>query len=77
MVETTPRVRRSHPQWTAPRLRPWVDAAAQVRISGWLMLDPEHRNHLGRYRGTLWEVHPITQIEVWQDTAWVSLDSLP
>lgn len=77
VVETTPRVRRNHPQWTAPRLRPWVDAAAPVRISGWLMLDPEHRNHLGRYRGTLWEVHPITQIEVWQDTAWVSLDSLP
>ena len=77
VVETTPRVRRNHPQWTAPRLHPWVDAAAPVRISGWLMLDPEHRNHLGRYRGTLWEVHPITQIEVWQDTAWVSLDSLP
>jgi hypothetical protein len=77
VVETTPRIRRNHPQWTAPRLHPWVDAPAPVRVSGWLMLDPEHRNHLGRYRGTLWEVHPITRIEVWEDTAWVSLDSLP
>lgn len=77
VVETTPRIRRSHPQWTSARLRPWVDAAAPVRISGWLMLDPEHRNHLGRYRGTLWEVHPITGIEVWQDSVWVALDSVP
>jgi len=48
-----------------------------VRISGWLMLDPEHRNHLNKYRGTLWEVHPITRIEVQQDSTWVLLDKLP
>lgn len=77
VVETTPRIRRNHPGWTAPRLRPWVDAPEPVRISGWLMLDPEHRNHLGHYRGTLWEVHPITRIEVWRDSTWVDLDSLP
>lgn len=48
-----------------------------VRISGWLMFDPSHRNHLGRFRKTLWEIHPITRIEVWQNGAWVNVDNLP
>lgn len=77
VVETTPRVRSNHPKWTAGRLGPWVDAADPVRISGWLFFDPAHRNHLGRYRATLWEIHPITRIEVWQGGAWVDLDDLP
>jgi len=33
---------------------PWVDAAKPVRITGWTFLDPEHRNHLNKYRVTLW-----------------------
>lgn len=77
VVETTPRVRRSHPLWTESRLRPWVDSDDPVRISGWLMMDPQHRNHLGRYRNTLWEIHPVTRIEVRRNGQWVSLDSLP
>jgi hypothetical protein len=77
VIETTPRVRRRHPAWTVARLRPWVDADSAVRISGWLMLDPEHRNHLNKYRGTLWEIHPILRIEVQRDSTWVSLDKLP
>lgn len=77
VVETTPRVRRDHPNWTAHRLDPWVNSDDPVRISGWLMIDPEHRNHLGTYRSTLWEVHPITKIEVLQDGQWIDLDNLP
>jgi hypothetical protein len=41
------------------------------------MFDPEHRAHLGRYRSTLWEVHPITKIEVFQDGQWIDADDLP
>lgn len=77
VVETTPRVRRTHPGWTPARLQPWVDADSAVRISGWLMLDPEHRNHLGKYRGTLWEIHPVTRIEVQRNDGWVNLENLP
>lgn len=77
VVETTPRVRHSHPRWTHQALRPWVNADMPVRISGWLMLDPEHRNHLDRYRSTLWEIHPITKVEVFKDNRWVDLDDLP
>jgi hypothetical protein len=77
VVETTPRVRKNHPHWTPQALHPFVNSDAPVRISGWTLLDPEHRAHLGRYRSTLWEVHPITKIEVFKDGAWVDLDHLP
>ncbi len=77
VIETTPRIRRSHSKWTAARLRPWVDSDSPVRISGWTFLDPEHRNHLNKYRSTLWEIHPITTIEVFRDDRWVDLDNLP
>jgi len=77
VVETTPRIRVRHSNWTVTRLKPWVDSSEPVRISGWLMFDPAHRNHLGRYRKTLWEVHPVTRIEVWHDGGWVDLDVLP
>lgn len=76
VVETTPRVRKDHPTWTPQALHSWVKSDAPVRISGWTLLDPEHRAHLGRYRSTLWEIHPITAIEVFQDGAWVDLDHL-
>jgi hypothetical protein len=28
------------------------------------------------YRSTLWEIHPITKIEVMKDGAWADLDEL-
>jgi len=77
VVEPTPRVRVNHPNWTVARLTPWLDSSDPVRISGWLMFDPAHRNHLNRYRATLWEIHPVTRIEVWRDGAWADMDSLP
>jgi hypothetical protein len=86
IVETTPRVRKEHAQWTRARLKPWtahVGSTAnagfngqKVRISGWLMLDPEHKDMIDSgLRSTLWEIHPITKIEVWDNGAWVDLDN--
>jgi hypothetical protein len=77
VVETTPRVRKHHPKWTPTALAPWVASSAPVRISGWTLFDPEHRAHIGKYRSTLWEVHPITGIEVFKDGHWVDVDDLP
>lgn len=54
-----------------------MNSDAPVRITGWTMLDPEHRNHLNKYRMTLWEIHPITKIEVFRNGEWVDLDQLP
>jgi hypothetical protein len=75
VVETTPRVRKNHPGWTVPIVKQWVDESIPVRITGWTMLDPEHRNHLDRYRSTLWEIHPITKIEVLLNEQWVDIDT--
>jgi hypothetical protein len=38
------------------------------------MLDPDHAAHLGKYRDTLWEIHPITRFEVFRDGKFVDLD---
>ena len=88
IVETTPRLRQQHPNWTVSRLKPWTESVGSranaafngqsVRIRGWLMLDPEHRDMINHgLRSTLWEIHPITQIEVFQGGQWVDLDTLP
>jgi uncharacterized protein YraI len=86
IVETTPRVRRQHVNWTTVRLKPWTANIGghpnasynnqKVRISGWLMLDPEHQDMInGGLRSTLWEIHPITKIEVWNNGQWIDLDN--
>jgi hypothetical protein len=77
VVETTPRIRKNHPKWTPANLAPWINSQAPVRVSGWTLLDPEHRPHLGKYRSTLWEIHPVTKIEVFRNGQWVDLDDLP
>src|SRR5437588_471569 len=54
VVETTPRVRQTHANWISGNLAPWVGSDSPVRISGWTLLDPEHKAHIGKYRSTLW-----------------------
>jgi len=78
VVEPTPRIKKGHPGWTKKNLMPWLNVDVPVRISGWLLFDPQHTNHLKKYRSTLWEIHPITKIEVWDtDTEkWVDLDKV-
>jgi len=74
IVETTPRVRPNH-KWTTEMLTPYVNKNKQVRISGWLMYDFQHLNVVGKERGTVWEVHPITKIEVQDDQGnWVNIE---
>jgi hypothetical protein len=81
IVETTPRIRSLH-HWDPTVLDKWVGSSGKpVRITGFLMLDPEHRNQVGQYRGTVWEIHPITNIEVCNTTScgdsdWVALDQV-
>ncbi|HEX6536711.1 MAG TPA: hypothetical protein VF041_19140 [Gemmatimonadaceae bacterium] len=74
VVETTPRVRTQHPEWRISALRVAAKRGERVRISGWLMLDPEHPDQVGRTRGTIWEIHPILRIDVRRGSAWVPLD---
>jgi hypothetical protein len=76
VIETTPRVRVNHPGWTLSLLHQVVKNQEPVRISGWTMFDPEHPDQIGKTRGTLWEIHPIMQIEIEHNGQWVTLDSL-
>jgi hypothetical protein len=72
IVETTPRTRPSH-KWTADGLSQFVDSNTRVRISGWLMYDFEHVGAIGTQRATVWEVHPVTRIEVQRNGQWSDL----
>lgn len=72
VVEVAPRVHSLRPGWTdsafaALRGKP-------VRISGWLMMDQEHPDQIGKTRATIYEIHPILHIEVQQGSTWTSID---
>ena len=75
VVEVTPRIRVKHPAWTVERLDSLSRAGTLLRITGWLMFDQMHPERVRVNRVSLWEVHPITRIEVKRDSAWVSLDT--
>lgn len=78
VVEPTPRFKINHPGWKPKNLASLVNtgrAGDSVRVTGFLLFDPAHKGHLTRYRGTLWEVHPVTQIEVFSaGRGWTTLD---
>jgi hypothetical protein len=73
IVETTPRVRPAH-KWTTATLDKYVNKNQKVRISGWLLYDFEHLDVVGRERAAVWEVHPITKIEVQQGNGWTTVE---
>ena len=76
VIEVTPRLRAKHPSWDKTYLQQLVEAKTQVRISGWLMFDPEHPDQVGKTRATLWEIHPIMRIEVQHQGKWALLDDV-
>jgi hypothetical protein len=101
VVEPTPRTKRMNPGWVASAMQalavrqsahatPHPEKAKQIRVTGFLMLDPAHTNHIRGgcaslptckdttfFRATLWELHPVTRIEVKTDTGWANLGKPP
>jgi hypothetical protein len=76
LAEVTPRVRLDH-RWTTDSIHSLIMGAhLPVRLSGWLYFDPEHPGDLGITRSTLWEINPVLQIEVFDNSRWVPLDAL-
>jgi hypothetical protein len=73
IVETTPRTRPLH-KWTTEMLGKYVNTDQKVRISGWLLYDFEHIDVIGKERATVWEIHPITRIEVQSGNGWVDVE---
>ena len=73
VVEVTPRVRAMRSGWTDAALAALV--GRQIRVSGWTMLDQEHPEQLNVYRATLWEIHPVMHIDVYEGGSWVRIDN--
>jgi hypothetical protein len=74
-VETTPRIRgKSDFQWDEREIDRRLTENQLFRIGGWLMFDPEHQSFVGKSRATLWEIHPITKIEVSENDGGTWLD---
>jgi len=76
VVEMTPRLRALHSNWNLTVLNKVVSSRDRVRVSGWLLLDQEHPEQIGKTRGTVWEVHPVTRFEVQRNGRWLSLDDV-
>ncbi len=73
VVEISPRLLGSHPNWNQKVIGRLVKQRSRVRISGWLTWDQEHPEQVGKTRGTLWEIHPIHKIEVFSSNQWREL----
>jgi hypothetical protein len=86
VVELSPRLLDAHPNWPKLASKAWRDGTL-VRIRGWRMWDQEHPEQLHNRtdkkrklhhatRATLWEIHPIHEIDV-QDAQgnWVPIES--
>jgi hypothetical protein len=80
-AEITPQWRRGSDAWVYERLvaavrpglggsTPWDAGARRVRISGWLLYDYQYDLPPAPWlrRVTGWEIHPVTGIELWDDS---------
>lgn len=84
VVEISPRLLDDHPDWPKLASKAHRDGTL-VRIRGWRTFDQEHpeqlhnrKNHAGKIlhatRATLWEIHPILEIDVKEGGKWVPID---
>jgi len=73
VVEFTPRVVARDSGWNETTLL--ALRGHHVRIGGWLMLDQEHPEQVGKTRATLWEIHPITSVQVDNNGTWQDLSA--
>ncbi len=70
VIEITPYSRKLHPEYTFQYIQSII--GKKVKITGWLMYDFEHTNVSQQfnpeakkiYRKTVWEIHPITSIQL-------------
>lgn len=75
VVEVTPRWKTVHPEWRLRYFEKLSESHAKVRVTGWLMWDEEHPDEVGKSRGSQWEVHPITNFEVFANGEWRTLNT--
>lgn len=69
ITETTPRVRAREKDFPWKTLAVLAAEAKKVRVTGWIFLDNDHQLH-ETDRRTLWEIHPITRVDVFDKHGW-------
>jgi hypothetical protein len=87
VTEVTPWFREAINAWSTTTLGQFASyrggytgtnhgAPGRIRVYGWLFYDSPHAGDgsVGTWRGTGWEVHPITRIEVFENGQWRSLE---
>ena len=86
VVEISPRLLDAHPDWPTLARKAWNDGT-KVRVRGWRTWDEEHPPQLKAHvdkkgkkhaatRGTLWEIHPVHEIDVQDENGdWVPIDA--
>ncbi len=73
VVEAIPYWKEQFPSWQLSTFEQLASENAKVRVSGWILWDEEHGDEVGKSRGSLWEVHPITKFEVLSGGKWEEL----
>ncbi len=86
VTEVSPWFSEANPGWTATNLGQFASyrngytgnmqqVPTRVRIYGWLFYDDPHSGDgsVGSWRGTAWELHPITRIEVFLNNSWLEV----
>ena len=81
-AEITPAWRHDSMRWSFARLveafhpnlggvTPWQGGTRRTRLTGWLLYDYEYEgtpNVYGAPRLSSWELHPVSRIELWNDS---------
>ena len=65
VTEVTPHFQPPKTDWSYEALLGLCRRQVRVRISGWLLHDYPHVKDVGNWRASAWEIHPVTDIEVW------------
>jgi len=65
VTEVTPPFQPPKTDWPYEALLDLCRRQVRVRISGWLLHDYPHVKDVGNWRASAWEIHPVTDIEVW------------
>jgi len=75
VTEVTPHFQPPKTGWSYNVLLDLCHRQVRVRLSGWLLHDYGHVRNVGDWRASAWEIHPVTNIEVWDSErqAWQSL----
>jgi hypothetical protein len=66
VTEITPAFQPPTTGWSSAVLRDRCEHQRRVRLAGWLLHDFPHTGSHTR-RATMWEIHPVTRLEVWDD----------